>query len=112
MAFLDFLGQGVGGTQQAQGPNMTGGAGVGAPQPIGPTWGDIGKGAMQYGSKPGSSAPVIAGAIPSSGWAQRQMQPLAPNAPSQAKEAMGQPKEGGDDTLGTILSFFSKLIFA
>ena len=112
MAFMDFLGQGIGGMEQAQGPNMTGGAGVGAPQPIGPTYGDILKGGMQYGSKPGSSAPLVAGQIPSSGWQQRSMQPLAPTAPPQAKQAMGQTGAGGDDNLAAIAKFFTMLFGA
>lgn len=113
MAFLDFLGQGVGGMQQAQGPNMTGGAGVGAPQPIGPTYGDIGKGMLQYGSSPGSSGPALAAATPSSGWQQKQMQPLAPNAPPQAKTTMGQDDTGGgDQNLAMIAKFLSALFGA
>jgi hypothetical protein len=107
---MDFLGQGVGGMQQAQGPNMVGGAGVGTPQPIGPTYGDLAKGAMQYGSQPGSSAPAMANAMPGSGWQQRSMQPLAPTAPPQAKQAIGQPdRSGSDDSLAQIAKFFSML---
>jgi hypothetical protein len=113
MAFLDFLNSGIGGTQQAQGPNMVGGAGVGAPQPIGPTYGDISRAALQYGSKPGSSGPILAGQIPQSTvpYGQQKLQPLDPNAPAQAKAITGQP-DSGDGTLGMIAKWFMSLLGA
>lgn len=109
---MDFLGQGIGGMQQAQGPNMTGGAGVGAPQPIGPTYGQLAKGAMQYGSKPGSSTPMLAQAMPTGRgmYGQQQLAPLDPNAPPQAKATNGQPSEGGDDSLAQIATFLMQMI--
>jgi hypothetical protein len=113
MAFLDFLGQGMGGMQQAQGPNQTGGAGVSTSQPIGPTYGDALQMGLQYGSKPGSSGPMVAGAIPNSGWQQRSMQPLAPNAPPQAKQPVGATGEGtGNDVLKMIESFFRAMLLS
>ncbi len=60
---LDFLNQGIGGMEQAQGPTMTGNAGVGAPQPVGPTWGNAIQAGLQYGSKPGSRTPMYSNAI-------------------------------------------------
>jgi len=110
MAFLDFLGQGVGGMQQAQGPNMTGGAGVGAPQPVGPTWGQVGNAAVQYGSKPGSSGPMVAGAV-NRGYGQSSLPPLAPNAPTAAKQSMGQGgEEGQDETLAQVAKFLMNML--
>jgi hypothetical protein len=126
MAFLDFLNSGIGGMQQAQGPNLpaqgpnpTGeagvfsGAGVGAPQPIGPTYGDIARAALQYGSKPGSSGPMLAGIVPQSKvpYGQQALQPLDPNAPAQSKGMAGQAGSG-DDTLGMILKWFTSLMGA
>lgn len=99
MALLDFLNQGIGGMQQAQGPNMTGNAGVGTPQPIGPTWGDMLKGGITYGSKPGSSGPMIA----------QQIRPLQPTplikSPQEKKK-----EEGGEDSLAQIASLIMGLM--
>lgn len=111
---FDFLGQGIGGMQQAQGPNMAGGAGVGTPQPVGPTWGQIGNAAVQYGSKPGSSGPMVAGAMNTGtmnrGYGQSSLPPLDPNAPPQVKKAMGQGGEEQDDTLAQIAKALMSLI--
>lgn len=98
MAFLDFLSQPTGGYQQAQGPNMTGGAGVGAPQPVGPTWGQLGQAAIQYGSKPGSSGPLLAGTPQ----AQGVIQPLQPTAMMETPEQKKKKEGGSSDSLAAI----------
>jgi hypothetical protein len=116
MAFLDFLNSGIGGNTAAQtAPGLMGeGDRVTTPQqPIGPTYGDISRAALQYGSKPGSSAPLLAGQIPQSTvpYGQQRLQPLSPNAPAQSKAMTGQP-DSGDDTLGMILKWFTSLMGA
>lgn len=100
MAFLDFLNKPTGGYQQAAGPNMTGGAGVGPMQPQGPTYGDMLKAGMQLGSKPSSSAPLIAGQMNTS-----PLQPLQPTTMMQTP----QEKNPQEDSLSQILAIFTKL---
>lgn len=108
MAFFDFLGQGIGGSQPVNQNTMVAGT---AGTPIGPTYGDISKAAMQYGSKPGSSAPVMAGLMPTTTPQSKQMQPLAPTAPPQAKATMGQGEANeSDDSLAMIAKFFAQLL--
>lgn len=110
MAFLDFMNQGIGGMRQAQGPNIAGEAGVGAPQPIGPTWGQVGNAAVQYGSRPGSSGPMIAAAV-NRGYGQSSLPSLAPNAPMAAKQAVGQGREDGQDQiLAQIAKFLMNIL--
>jgi len=104
MAFLDFLNSGIGGMQQAQGPNMSGGAGVGAPQPIGPTYGQLGNAIVQYGSKPGSSAPMVSGAL-NRAYGQASLLPLDPNAPAQQKALAGQGGGEDNDTLAQVAKY-------
>ena len=110
MAFFDFLGQGIGGMtpEGIQGPTVSGNP-MQSGQPIGPTYGDITKAAMQYGSKPGSSAPAMVGLMPTTTPQSKQMQPLAPTAPPQAKATMGQGGSESDDSLAMIAKFFAQL---
>ncbi len=112
MAFLDFLNSGVGGTQPVnQNTMVTGNAGA----PVGPTWGQLGKAAVQYGSKPGSSAPALTGLVPSTAAQPQQMQPLAPTAPPQARASTGQEggdKGSGNDVLDMIVKFFSNMVLS
>lgn len=110
MAFFDFLNRGVGGMTPAQTqPGVMGEGDITTqpPRPIGPTYGDIMKAALAYGSKPGSSGPAFASSIPRSGWQQRPMQPLSPNASPQAKKALGQDGGEQDDTLNEIARFLA-----
>jgi len=79
MAFLDFMNGGIGGMTAPQ--TQPGIAGEGdvvtqPAKPIGPTWNDLAKAAMINGSKPGSSAPMVAQGMPSSGFNQNTLQPL------------------------------------
>ena len=110
MAFLDFLNAGIGGSQQAQGPNMTGEAGVGPVVQNGPTYGDLARVALQYGSKPGSSGPMLAGMIPASQPAAAStIQSLEPT--TMQKTPVEKNAEQNDSSLGAIISGLFKLIF-
>ena len=101
MAFFDFLSQGVGGTTPAvTEPGVMGEGDVvtSAAKPIGPTYNDIAKAAMVYGSKRGSSAPMMSSLIPSSGW-EGNIQPLvAPKLPANAITK----EDSSDASLGAI----------
>ena len=107
MAFLDFLNAGIGGSQQAQGPNMTGEAGVGPVVQNGPTYNDLARVALQYGSKPGSSGPMLAGMLPASQPAST-IQPLQPTV--MQKTPVEKNAEQGQDSLGKIISMLTALI--
>mgnify|MGYP001564395247 CR=1 FL=1 len=109
MAFMDFMNRGVGGMQQAQGPNLTGGAGVGAARPIGPTYNDLTRAALMYGSKPGSSTPMIASMMPQSNWQQNNLNPLS-TEPKTTKVPIAGAEEGDEDTLGSIAKFFMSFL--
>jgi hypothetical protein len=107
MAFLDFMNQGMSGTQPVnQNTMVAGNAGAS----VGPTWGDVSKAAMQYGSKPGSSAPAFTGLMPSTAAQPQQMEPLAPTAPKANKTSMGQDTGGDNNVLDMIIKFFSSMV--
>ena len=112
MAFLDFLNTGIGGSQQAQGPNMTGEAGVGPVVQNGPTCNDLARVALQYGSKPGSSGPMLAGMLPASQASQpttpSTIQPLQPTV--MQKTPVEKNAEQSQDSLGKIISMLTALI--
>lgn len=110
VAFLDFLDQGIGGMQQAQRPNITGDAGIGTPQPVGPTWGDALKAGMTYGSSPGSSGPTIAGSMNYSPATRNTIQSLQPT--TMQKTPVDKNAEQNDDSLGKIVSWFMSLLGA
>lgn len=102
MALFDFLNSGIGGSQQAAGPNQLGEAGVGPLQPIGPTWGDTLSTANALSSRQPQTVPP--------------MTPPANNAVIQPLQPVQMQKtptqinaEQGDDSLGAIISMLLKL---
>ena len=106
MATLPFMQRGIGGVQQAEGPNLTGGAGVGPQQPIGPTFNDLSRAALMYGSRPGSSTPMLAQALmPQSNWQQNNLNPLSTEPKSTKVPIAGAEGEEGEDELGSIVKF-------
>ena len=119
MAFFDFLSQGIGGTTPAvTEPGVMGEGDIvtSAAKPIGPTYGDIAKAAMMYGSKRGSSAPMLASLMPDSGWQQNSIiQPIpTPKPPATTAKAAYDASTGkttGDSTLAAIGAFISGLFF-
>lgn len=111
MATLPFMQRGIGGVQQAQGPNITGDAGVGPQQPIGPTFNDLSRAALMYGSKPGSSTPMLAQAfMPQSNWQQNNLNPLSTEPKATKVPMAGAEGEEDGDALGSIVKFFMSFL--
>lgn len=107
MAFMDFLSKGIGGMTPAQTtPGIAGEGDVvtAAAKPIGPTWGQALQGTAMYGSKPGSSAPMIAQQMGTNPIQSLQPTPLL-ETPQDKKK-----KEGGDDSLGKIAQLIMGLV--
>jgi hypothetical protein len=112
MALLDFLGSGMGGNTPVNQNTMVAGT---AGQPVGPTWGSALQAGMKYGSSPGSSAPRLANTVPT---APTGTMPPASTPPIQSLQPVATPKtvpemqkeQGGDDSLGMILSALLKVI--
>lgn len=105
MAFGDFLSTGIGGTTPInQNTMMSNTAG----QPIGPTWGTTLGTAMQVGSKPGSTTPMLGRAVQRQGATQALPGMSAPALPQSAAEK--QAAGSGDDSLSMILGALLKVL--
>lgn len=104
MAMPGWLGQDVQGS--AQGPRLGGAAGVPAG---GISYGDILKTALQYGSKPGSSGPMIAGALPG-GVAPATAPGVAAPGVAGPQEALLAPAPPQQSSLGALLGIFGAML--
>jgi hypothetical protein len=109
-SFLSSLGlnQGIGGMQQAQGPNMTGDAGVGPATPIGPSYNDILKTALTYGSK-NPTTKQAAGLMPITGQYRQPTVPLGPKSTDIAPP-LPQGQGTGNALTGIAQSIFGGLL--
>lgn len=104
MAFGDFLNTGIGGTTPInQQTTVAGTAGA----PIGPTYGDLLRTGLTYGSRPGSSAPVLASSMAPS---QRSVIPPMGAPEGVMKTPQEKQAEQGDDSLGAVLGVLLKLL--
>lgn len=114
MATLPFMQRGVGGVTPpvtTPGAMDEGDRTVTAAKPIGPTYNDIARAALMYGSKPGSSTPMLAQSfMPQSNWQQNQLNPLSTEPKATKVPVAGAEGEEDGDVLGSIAKFFMSFL--